>query len=80
MKKERYVEFPITIEHARQQAVLSAIVAVLAFTLFVLTWLWDQNLWIAAVTFPVGCAATLFSFLYGRLLRPMPAPEGEIGE
>lgn len=77
MKKERYV-FSIPIERARQQAILSAIAAVLAFTLFVLTWLWDQNLWIAAVAFPIGCAAAFYAFICGRLMRPVP--ESEIGE
>lgn len=67
MAKQRLV-FTIPVERLREHIILSSIVGVLAFTLFVLTWLWDQNLWIAAVALPLGSLGIGYALLCGRLL------------
>ncbi len=58
----------VPVSRLRQHIMLSAIVAVLAFTLFVLTFVWDQNHWMAAFALPIGCLATGYALWCGRAL------------
>lgn len=62
------IKFMVPVARLREHTILSAIGAALAFALFVLTFIWDQNLWMAVVALPVAWATTVYALACGRAL------------
>lgn len=62
------IKFMVPVARLREHIILSALVGALAFALFVLTFLWDQNLWVAVVALPIAWAATVYALACGRAL------------
>lgn len=62
------IKFMVPVARLREHTILSAIVAVLGFALFVLTFIWDQNLWVAVVALPIAWAAAVYALMCGRAL------------
>lgn len=57
----RFPQFEIALATVWRQVILSAVIAVLGFVSFILTLIWDQQLWLAAISLLVGFVAALYA-------------------
>lgn len=57
----RFPQFEVAVATVWRQLILSAVIAVLGFVSFILTLLWDQQLWLAAISLLVGFVAALYA-------------------
>ena len=57
----RFPQFEIALATVWRQLILSAGIALLGFVSFILTLIWDQQLWLAAISLLVGFVAALYA-------------------
>lgn len=73
--KRRFGVVYIPVNRLREHIILSSIVALFALTLFVLSFVWDQFLWMAAAALPLTIFSGFYALFCLRALRQADLPD-----